>query len=66
MMNWLKSLLPLILVHLFKKRYYDAKIKHIENKIPSIVNLASTTGLIAVENKIPDISTLVKKADYND
>ena len=64
-MNWLKSLLPLILVHLFKKRY-DAKIKHIENKIPSIVNLASTTGLIAVENKIPDISTLVKKADYND
>ena len=33
--------------------------------MPSINNLASTTALTAVENKIPDVSNLVKKADYN-
>ena len=33
--------------------------------MPSINNLASTTALTAVENKIPDVSNLVKKAEYN-
>ena len=33
--------------------------------MPSINNLASTTALTSVENKIPDVSNLVKKADYN-
>ena len=37
----------------------------VENKIPSISNLATKTALTAVENKIPSISGLVKKTDYN-
>ena len=31
----------------------------------SISGLATTSALNAVENKIPDISSLVKKTDYN-
>ena len=34
-------------------------------KIPSITNLATTTALAAIENKIPNVSNLVKKTDYN-
>ena len=35
-------------------------------KIPSITNLATTTtALTAIENKIPNVSNLVKKTDYN-
>ena len=37
----------------------------VENKIPSISNLATKTALTTVENKIPDISVLVKETDYN-
>ena len=37
----------------------------VENKIPSINNLATKTALTRVENKIPSISGLVKKTDYN-
>ena len=33
----------------------------VENKIPSIANLATKTALTTVENKIPSISGLVKK-----
>ena len=36
-----------------------------KNKIPNITNLAATTALTAVENKIPIVSNLVKKSDYN-
>ena len=34
--------------------------------MPSITNLATTAILIAVENKIPNVSDLVKKADYEE
>ena len=34
-------------------------------EIPSISGLATTSALTAVENKIPDISSLVKKTAYN-
>ena len=37
----------------------------VENKIPSISNLATKTALTTVGNKIPSISGLVKKTDYN-
>ena len=48
-----------------KKDLYNAKIKNIEDKIPDITNLpTTTTALTAVENKIPNVSTLVKKTDY--
>ena len=44
-----------------KKDVYNAKIKNIEYKIPDITYLATTTALTAVENKIPNVSKLVKK-----
>ena len=53
----------------------NAKIKNIENiaslnviikevkvEVPNITNLATTTALTAVENKMPDVSNLVKKS----
>ena len=43
------------------KTDYDAKIKDIDDKIPSITNLATTTALISFENKIPNVSNLFKK-----
>ena len=51
---------------LFKKKTdYNAKITEIQGKIPGIIGLATNTALTTVENKIPNISSLVKKADYN-
>ena len=54
----------LILVDLLKKDY-NAKITEIESNILSIIGLAITATLTAVENKIPDVNNLVKKADYD-
>ena len=52
---------------LVKKADYNAKITDIEEEMSSITNLATTTtALSAVENEIPNVSTLVEKADYND
>ena len=50
--NWLKKLKPLILVHLLKKTDYDAKIRDIEGIVTNITSLGTTAALIAVENKI--------------
>ena len=36
----------------------------VEN-IPDVTNFATRTALTAIENKIPDVSSLVKKMDYN-
>ena len=36
-----------------------------ENKISDISNLATKTALTVVEKKIPSVSNLVKKTDYN-
>ena len=36
-----------------------------EGKIPSISGLATNSALTVVKNKIPDVSILVKKTDYN-
>ena len=33
--------------------------------MPSIIGLATTSALTTVQNKIPDVSSLVKKTDYN-
>ena len=40
---------------------FSAKINEVKAEITSINNLASTTALTAVENKIPDVSKLLKK-----
>ena len=60
----------LISVGLLKKIDYEAKISEREGKIPSIAGLATTAVLTtavltAVENKIPNISNLVMKTDYD-
>ena len=60
--------------YVVKKDVHNAQIKNIEEKIPNIrinefkgkipniTNLAAaTTALTAVENKIPNVSDLVKK-----
>ena len=50
---------------LVKKADYDAKIAHIEGKIPDFTDLATKTALNTVENKIPEGRSLVNKRDYN-
>ena len=37
----------------------------VKEEMPSITNLATTTALTAVENKIPNINNLVEKTDYD-
>ena len=46
---------------LVKKTDYDSKVTDIKGKIPDVTNLATKTILITVENKIPKVSSLVKK-----
>ena len=43
----------------------NAKINEVKGEIPSITNLATTAALTTVENKMPNISDLVKKANYD-
>ena len=45
---------------LVKKTDYDNRITESEGKKPSITDLATTAALTAVENKIPNVSCLVK------
>ena len=46
---------------LVKKTDYNTKITEIEVKIPIIIGLAANAALTAVENKLPNVSNLVKK-----
>ena len=48
-----------------KKTDFNTNVTEIEGKIPSITGLATNSALAAVENKIPDVGSLVKKTDYN-
>ena len=43
----------------------NAKKNGVKIKIPNIANLATTTAITAVENKIPNVSDLLKKTDFN-
>ena len=62
-MNWLKKIIPLLLVDLLKKKTdYGVKNKDIENKTPSITGLATIAALTAVKIKIPKVSDLVSKS----
>ena len=47
------------------KTDFNAKVTETEDKISSISGLAANSELTAVENKIPDVNSLVKKTDYN-
>ena len=51
----------MLVIWLKKKTDFYTKVIEIEGKIPSITGLATNSELSAVENKIPDISSLVKK-----
>ena len=46
-----------------KKTNFNAKIAEVKDEIPSITGLDASFALTAVENKIPDVSILVKKTD---
>ena len=43
----------------------SAKINEVKREIPSTNNLATTAALTPVESKTPNVSDLVKKADYD-
>ena len=49
------------ITNLGTKTILNAKMNEVKAKIPSITNLASNTALTAVNNKISDVSNLVKK-----
>ena len=48
-----------------RKTDFDTKVTEIKGKIPSFSGLATNSALTAVENKIPDVSSLLKKTGYN-
>ena len=54
-----------MLVVWLKKADFNTKVTEIEGKIPSITGLATNSELTVAENKIPDVSSLVKKTDFN-
>ena len=43
----------------------DVKVNDVKGDILSVTNLATTASLTTVDNKIPNVSDLVKKADYD-
>ena len=45
--------------------FLNAIINKVKSEILNITNLATASALTAVENKMPDISDLVQKSDYN-
>ena len=59
-----KKVIAIDTSRLVKKANYSAKMKDIEDKMPIITNLVTTVALNNVENKIPEVSSLVKKAEY--
>ena len=52
-----------MLVTWLKKTDFNSKITEVDGKIPSITGLATNSALTVFENKIPDVSILVKKTD---
>ena len=40
-------------------------LNEVKGEIPSINDLATTTAVTVVKNKIPDVTNLVKKTYYN-
>ena len=47
-----------------KKTDYNATVAEIEKRTPSISGLATTSAFNEIENKIPDVSSLVKKNKF--
>ena len=51
----------LMLLVWLKETDFSTKVTEIEGKIPSITGLATNSALTTVENKMLDVSSLVKK-----
>ena len=51
--------------NLVNKRYYNSKIKDIEDEVPSVTNLTTTASLTAVKNTIPSLDNLHHKIKSN-
>ena len=60
LINEVKEEIPSI-TNLATTAALNAEINEVKGKIPNITDLASTTALTAVENKILNVSNLVKK-----
>ena len=48
-----------------KRTDFNTKVTEIEGKTPDVSTLATKSTLTVVENKIPDVCSLVKKTDFN-
>ena len=62
--NEVKNKIPSI-TNLATNSSLNSKINGKKSEIPNIANLAATAALTSVENKIPNVGDLVKKADYD-
>ena len=51
------------ITNLSTKTTLNAKINEVKGERPSITKLATTAALTTVENKVPNVSNLVKKTD---
>ena len=64
-MNWLKKLILFYNSKIVKKTDYNAKIKDVEGKIPSVSDLVKQTDcntkINEIKGEISDVSNLVKK-----
>ena len=58
--NKIDKKIPYISILVKKKTDFKTKVTEIEGKIPSITGLATNSELTAVENKISDVSSLIK------
>ena len=63
MLHWLEKLMLLILRNVLTKQIMTLRSKIFTIKY---LVLLTTAILNAVKNKIPDVSALVEKADYDD
>ena len=45
--------------------FLTLKSMKLKKQVASITNLVTTTALISAQNKIPNVSNLVKETDYN-
>ena len=53
------------ITNLATKSILNTKVNEVKNEIPSISSLATISALTTVENKIPNVSNLVRKSDYD-
>ena len=55
----------LVLITQVQMLLLTLKSMRLKKQVASITNLVTTTALISAQNKIPNVSNLVKETDYN-